>query len=79
MEKIREGTVENGSRSIAPSLIKSFLYGSQKIKREAAEMEQSFSKKLMRGKYVHEIVTHKVRPERATDYLDAVYVFLKGL
>jgi hypothetical protein len=53
-------------------LIKSFLYGSAKIKKEHKEMEQSFSKVLMRGKYVHELVTHKVIPSKACDYVDLV-------
>ncbi|CAN6615779.1 hypothetical protein TRVA0_006S01904 [Trichomonascus vanleenenianus] len=74
IQGLREGVVgkDNGEGSIAPRLIKSFLYGSQKMKEEQQEMETSFSKVLMRGKYVHEIVTHKVKAERAPDYLDIV-------
>lgn len=72
IQGLREGVVDESETSVAPSLIKSFLYGSQQIKDEQAEMEQSFSKMLMRGKYVHEIVTHKVKPSKAAEYLDVV-------
>lgn len=56
----------------APGLFKSFLFGSEKMKQEAKEVEQSFSKVLMRGKYVHELVTHKVDPAKACDYVDLI-------
>lgn len=58
--------------SLAPKLFKSFLYGSSTTKAETSSFEESFSKKLMRGKYVHEIVTHKVIPGKALEYLDLV-------
>lgn len=51
-------------------LVKSFLYGSPQTKQEAKDVETSFSKTLMRGKYVHEIVTHKVFPGKALEYVD---------
>uniref|UniRef100_A0A060T3Y1 ARAD1C37334p n=1 Tax=Blastobotrys adeninivorans TaxID=409370 RepID=A0A060T3Y1_BLAAD len=70
--RLREGIPQDGERSVAPGLIKSFLYGSPKIKEEQQAMEQSFSKVLMRGKYVHEIQIHKVYPDKAADYLDLV-------
>lgn len=74
--KDNEGKVpaEGEPEPLAPSLFKSFLYGSPKTKKESEELEQSFSTQLMRGKYVHEIVTHKVIPEKALEYLDLVYV-----
>jgi hypothetical protein len=53
-------------------LIKSFLYGSPKMKQEQIEIEQSFSQQLMRGKYVHEIVTHRVLPSKAVEYFELV-------
>lgn len=72
IDRLREGIPQDGERSVAPGLIKSFLYGSPKIKEEQQAMEQSFSKVLMRGKYVHEIQIHKVYPHKAADYLDLV-------
>lgn len=53
-------------------LIKAFLYGSPKMKKEQKEIEHSFSQQLRRGKYCHEIVTHKVEPSKAGEYLDLV-------
>lgn len=52
----------------ASRLIKSFLYGSPETKQEVKDLETSFSKTLMRGKYVHEIATHKVIPGKALEY-----------
>ncbi|KAK9475184.1 uncharacterized protein V1510DRAFT_167035 [Dipodascopsis tothii] len=53
-------------------LIKSILYGSDQSKKEQAAAERSYSNQLSRGKYVHEMVVHKVRPDRAPDYVDLV-------
>lgn len=53
-------------------MIKSFLYGSAETKKEVQDLEKSFSTQLMRGKYVHEIVTHRVMPGKATEYVDLV-------
>lgn len=36
------------------------------------EMEQSFSKVLARGKYVHSIVFHQVKPEKVAEYTELV-------
>lgn len=65
------------SGGLANRLIKSFLYGSPKTKLEVEQLEQSYSKTLMRGKYVHEVVTHKVIPCRALEYLDLMQVKIK--
>lgn len=67
-ESSASGIDENDTHT--SSLIKSFLYGSPQTKQEAKDLETSFSKTLMRGKYVHEIVTHKVNPGNALEYYD---------
>jgi hypothetical protein len=73
LNMLREGETEkHAEKRPSAGLIKSFLYGSNKTQQEQREMEQSFSKVLMRGKYVHEMVVHKVHPHKATDYLDVV-------
>lgn len=79
LNKLREGETSkhqevkhSGSPRQGTGLVKSFLYGSNKTREEQDEMEQSFSKVLMRGKYVHEIVTHKVKPEKSAEYLDTI-------
>lgn len=53
-------------------IVKSILYGSEKGQREEAEMEQSYSKVLARGKYVHAIEFHQVKPDAVTDYVKLV-------
>lgn len=53
-------------------LFKSFLYGSEEGKKDMADLEQSFSKALVRGKYVHEVGIHSVIPAAAPEYLDLV-------
>lgn len=35
-------------------------------------MEQSYGKVLARGKYVHEIVLHKVKPEKVAEYVEMI-------
>src|ERR1700736_3996392 len=52
-----------------PSLVKSFLYGSEKGQELQREMEQSYSKVLARGKYVHKINTHHVKPDKINEYV----------
>lgn len=51
-------------------LIKSFLWGSAKARSVDIQAETSFSQKLMRGKYVHEVVFHDVLPHRSPDYVE---------
>jgi hypothetical protein len=58
----------------APSLVKSFLYGSEKGQELQREMEQSYSKVLARGKYVHKLNTHFVKPDKIDEYVELMYV-----
>lgn len=63
-------TDENAS---APRrVVNSILYGSEKGKREEELMEQSYGKLLARGKYVHEIVQHHVKPEHGEEYAELI-------
>ncbi|KAK9459499.1 NIPSNAP-domain-containing protein [Lipomyces oligophaga] len=54
------------------SLIKSFLFGSADLKREQESLERSISSQLMRGKYVHEITYHHVKPGSSPEYVQLV-------
>ena len=56
-----------------PSLVKSFLYGSEKGQEMQREMEQSYSKVLARGKYVHKMNQHHVRPDKINEYIALMY------
>jgi len=53
-------------------VVKSLLYGTPAAQKEEMEMEQSYGKVLARGKYVHEIVLHKVKPERVAEYVEMI-------
>jgi len=53
-----------------PSLVKSFLYGSEKGQELQREMEQSYSKVLARGKYVHKMNQHHVKPDKIDEYIE---------
>lgn len=53
-------------------IVKTIIFGSEKGQREEAEMEQSYSKVLARGKYVHAIEIHRVHPEKQAEYVKLV-------
>jgi len=59
----------------APSLVKSLLYGSEKGQELQREMEQSYSKVLARGKYVHKMNSHVVKPDKVEQYIALMYDF----
>ncbi|KAG0639658.1 hypothetical protein HOY80DRAFT_72523 [Tuber brumale] len=60
---------ENAERT---GIVKSILYGSKEGQKEEAEMEQSYSKVMARGKYVHAIEFHHVKPDKVEDYVKLV-------
>lgn len=66
-------TVCSPSPSDGPSLVKSFLYGSEKRQELHHEMEQSYSKVLARGKYVHKMSQHHVKPDKINEYVALMY------
>ena len=56
-----------------PSLVKAIMYGSQKGQELQREMEQSYSKVLARGKYVHKMNQHYVKPDKVDQYIALMY------
>ena len=52
--------------------LSSLIYGTPEGRAMDKEMERSFSEVLARGKYVHSIVFHDVKPDRVDDYVDLV-------
>lgn len=81
-------TLGLGSLSTAPSIeearqaetdtttkrsgLSSFIYGTPEGQQMDKEMERSFSQVLARGKYVHSIVFHDVKPDKVDDYVELV-------
>lgn len=50
----------------------SFIYGTPEGQQLDQDMERSFSQLLARGKYVHTIVFHDVKPDKVDEYVDLV-------
>ncbi|KAI9270430.1 hypothetical protein BDA99DRAFT_320171 [Phascolomyces articulosus] len=60
-------------QNVANEFIEAVLYGSKKIKEED---NQTHSKTLARGKYVHELQKHKVKPDKVEEYINLVSTYL---
>ncbi|KAL9099214.1 MAG: hypothetical protein Q9163_005257 [Psora crenata] len=52
--------------------LSSLIYGTHEGREMDKEIEKSFSQVLARGKYVHSIVFHTVKPDRVDEYVDLV-------
>lgn len=50
----------------------SLIYGTREGQQHDKDIERSFSQVLARGKYVHSIVFHEVKPDRVDEYVDLV-------
>jgi hypothetical protein len=61
----RESTKRKGALS-------SLIYGTAEGQQMDKEIEKSFSQVLARGKYVHSIVFHQVRPDKVDQYVKLV-------
>ncbi|CAH0022857.1 unnamed protein product [Clonostachys rhizophaga] len=48
------------------------IYGTKEGRELEAQLEASFSQVLARGKYVHSIVFHEVKPDKVSEYVDLV-------
>lgn len=65
--KVRE--TEDGKKG---GRLSNLLYGTQEGREMDKEIERSFSQVLARGKYVHSIVLHEVKPDKVDEYVDLV-------
>lgn len=52
--------------------LSSLIYGTHEGQQMDQEIEKSFSQVLARGKYVHSIVFHSVKPDKVEEYVDLV-------
>jgi hypothetical protein len=50
----------------------SLIYGTKEGRELDRDLERSFSQVLARGKYVHSIVFHQVKPDKVDEYVDLV-------
>ena len=70
-EAAREKSLENES-SKRKGALANLIYGTKEGQQMDQEIEKSFSQVLARGKYVHSIVFHQVKPDRVDEYIDLV-------
>ncbi|TVY39486.1 Protein NipSnap-like protein [Lachnellula subtilissima] len=56
----------------AKGKLSSLIYGTKEGRDMDKEMEHSFSQVLARGKYVHSIVFHEVKPDKVDEYVELV-------
>lgn len=52
--------------------LSSLIYGTHEGREMDREIEKSFSQVLARGKYVHSIVFHEVKPDKVDEYVELV-------
>jgi len=52
--------------------LSSLIYGTKEGQHFDKDIQRSFSEVLARGKYVHSIVFHEVKPDRVDEYVDLV-------
>ena len=52
--------------------LSNLIYGTKEGREMDAQIEASFSAVLARGKYVHSIVFHEVKPDKVEEYVDLV-------
>lgn len=55
-----------------PSALSSLIYGTPEGRELDKDIERSFSQVLARGKYVHSIVFHDVKPDKVEEYTELV-------
>ena len=70
-----EASRESASKSESSSrkgALSSLIYGTHEGQQMDKEIEKSFSQVLARGKYVHSIVFHQVKPDKVDEYIKLV-------
>ncbi|KAI4248224.1 MAG: hypothetical protein L6R42_009363 [Xanthoria sp. 1 TBL-2021] len=70
-ESARQASQEQES-SKRKGALSSLIYGTREGQQMDQEIEKSFSQVLARGKYMHSIVFHTVKPDKVDEYVDLV-------
>lgn len=63
---------EQSASSVKQGPLSTLIYGTEEGRQMDRDIEHSFSQMLARGKYVHSIVTHDVKPDRVDEYVELV-------
>ena len=71
-EAARKQEESTGKRKAGGGRLSNLIYGTEEGREMDREIERSFSQVLARGKYVHSIVFHEVKPDRVDEYVELV-------
>ena len=71
-EQQRQQDAAKGQKKPPSGRLSSLIYGTEEGREMDRDIERSFSQVLARGKYVHSIVFHEVRPDKVDEYVDLV-------
>ncbi|KAK5053774.1 hypothetical protein LTR84_001735 [Exophiala bonariae] len=71
-EEARQAETDTSTKRGSGGKLSSFIYGTVEGQQLDKDMERSFSQVLARGKYVHSIVQHQVKPDKVNEYTDLV-------
>lgn len=63
---------ESDGKKRGTGRLSSLIYGTEEGREMDREIERSFSQVLARGKYVHSIVFHEVKPSKVEEYVELV-------
>ncbi|EYE96162.1 NIPSNAP family protein [Aspergillus ruber CBS 135680] len=66
------GDEELKNQSPKRGALSSLIYGTKEGQQLDKDIERSFSQVLARGKYVHSIVFHEVKPDKVDEYVDLI-------
>jgi len=67
-----ERAQEPDNKKKSKSGLSSLIYGTPEGREMDKDLERSFSQVLARGKYVHSIVFHQVKPDKVDEYVELV-------
>ena len=71
-EEARQAETDTSTKRGSGGKLSSFIYGTAEGQQLDKDMERSFSQVLARGKYVHSIVQHDVKPDKVNEYTELV-------
>lgn len=71
-EEARQAETDTSTKRGSGGKLSSFIYGTAEGQQLDKDMERSFSQVLARGKYVHSIVFHEVKPDKVNEYTELV-------
>ncbi|CAK40838.1 uncharacterized protein An11g09650 [Aspergillus niger] len=71
-DRLRDEQLQEASQSPKRGPLSSLIYGTKEGQQLDRDIERSFSQVLARGKYVHSIVFHDVKPDKVDDYVNLV-------